>query len=60
MQQQVERSFYRGELMAYGVCPKCKVICKFRSMDQSIGADVRDYKCRQCNTPVRVIKLTGR
>ncbi|MDY3003761.1 MAG: hypothetical protein SOR92_04775 [Christensenella hongkongensis] len=55
MQRYADRTFYRGELTAYGVCPKCRVICKFRSMDQ---ASENEYKCGHCDTPVKVVKLS--
>lgn len=55
MQRYADRTFYRGELTAYGVCLKCRVICKFRSMDQALE---NEYKCGHCDTPVKVVKLS--
>lgn len=55
MQRREDRS-YRGELVAYGTCRKCKIICKFRSLAHGSSDE---YRCPQCGTLIDATILTA-
>ncbi|MBC5648883.1 hypothetical protein [Christensenella tenuis] len=59
------QSIYRGELIAYGVCPRCNIICKFRSAADkdmtrtaSIDKDAGVFRCSRCGSVVDATKLS--
>lgn len=53
MQRSADR-FYRGELVAYGTCQKCRIICKFRSLTRT---ENDEYRCPECGTLIDATRL---